>query len=148
MNGSITLKVLKTHTLKEETCIQSQLKSTMENTNIPLLNLSHAKTTVHMASSLSEPKCRMVRVHGQHFGFYLEMLNPSMEDGQHADKLVSIKVSRAIRKLTGQSTSEAQEVIITLHQITIQESMISRTGILTQLIGNQIRFVGLLMLRL
>ena len=113
-----TRLVLRTLTLKEDTCTLSQLKSPMDAINIPPLNLSHATTTAHMAFSLSEPKCLMVTVHGLNFGFYLDNLKPNMEDGQHADKLISMKVFRARSKSTVLPTSEAQAIIIMLHQIT------------------------------
>ena len=147
-NGSNTLIMLRTHTPQEDIYKLSQLKRTMGTINIPLVSQYHVKTTAHMAFSLSKPKCLKVKVHGLHFGFYLEKLIQNMEDGQHAEKLISIKVSRVQSKSMGLSTSEPQNIIIPLHQITTQESTISRTGILTQLIGILIKFVGMLMLRL
>ena len=148
MNGSSTQTAQKTHIHLVDSFKLSLSRNVMETTSIHLASLFHAKTMAPMVSLLSRRKCLMEKVHGLHFGFYQETHELNMGDGLHAVKQMFTKAFRVVKKFMVLYISAVQGVIIKLLQIIEKATMILRIGILIQLIGSQIIFAGMLMLKL
>ena len=148
MSGSSTQTAQKTHTHLVDSSKLQLSRSVMETTSIHLASLFRAKTMVPMVSLLSKRKCLMEKVHGLHFGFYQETHELNMEDGLPAVKQMFTKAFKVVKRFMVLYISVVQGVIIRLLQIIEKATMILKIGILIQLIGSQIIFAGMLMLKL